>query len=99
LPGVGYLKRLVNSEARDPHDPIGSIDDNRHAIAVVSAHFSIDEQILQFLPPAQPGRVKSIPRAAISYGQTSMAQVAANDRHVTPSIDGPGVSGPSFAAG
>jgi hypothetical protein len=97
LPGVGYLKRLINSEARDPHDPIGIIDHNRHPIAVVSAHCSIYEQVLQFLPPAQPGRVKSIARPAISYGQNPVAQVPANNGDMPPSIDGPGVSRPGFA--
>jgi hypothetical protein len=99
LPGVCYLKRLVNSEARDPHNPIGFVDHNRHAIAVVSAHFSIHEQVLQFLPPAEPGRVKSIARPPISYGENPVAQVPANNGHVTSSIDGPGISRPGFAAG
>src|SRR6266508_4851917 len=49
LRGVRYPKRLVNSVARDPHNPIGRIDHQRHRIAIAARDFAVHEKILHFL--------------------------------------------------
>ncbi len=40
LRAVCYPKRLVNPEARHPHDPIGAIDDQRHVVALFPRRLS-----------------------------------------------------------
>jgi acid phosphatase (class A) len=63
LRGVRYPKRLVNSVARDPDDPIGCIDHQRHRVAIAPCHFAIHEKVLQFLPAGQPDLIHLLPPA------------------------------------
>jgi hypothetical protein len=80
LRGVRYPKRLINSIASDPHNPIRFIDDQRHAIALVSRDFPVHEEILQFLLAVEPDRAKSVAGTPIADGPTAPAQVAAHQR-------------------
>jgi len=51
---------------RDPHDPIGCIDHERHRIAVAPGHFTVHEKILQLLPPAEPDRLETVAGTAVT---------------------------------
>ena len=81
--GVGYPKRLVNSVSGDPHNPIHFVDDDRNRVAHVARHFPVDEKILELLAAIEPNRPKTVSGTAISYGQTSRAEVPANQRNST----------------
>jgi hypothetical protein len=76
LRGIRYAKRLVNSVSGDPHDPVGIVDNNRHRVAHVSRDLPIDEKVLQLLASAEADRLKSVAGTTISYGQTSVDEVA-----------------------
>jgi hypothetical protein len=85
LSGVRNPKSLINSVSGNPHDPIRIIlrnRDNRDTITVGASDFSVDEEVLELFPAPQPGWVKSVARAPVSYDQTLLTTVAPNQgRH------------------
>src|SRR5258706_1235820 len=80
LRGVRYPKRLVNSVARHPNNPVRRVDHQGHRVAIAPCHFAIHEKILQFLPAAEPDRRKTVAWTPISHAQRSQAEVAADNR-------------------
>jgi len=49
----------------------------------VARDLAVDEIVLKFLPAVEANGAETVPRAAISYGQTSCDEVSANERRVS----------------
>jgi len=81
LRGVRYAKRLVERVAGHPHNPVVFIDDQRHAITILSGDFPIDEKVLQLLPSAKPDGAETVAWAAMAHGQAAWAELSTNTRH------------------
>ena len=60
---------MRDREARHPHDFVVRIDDECHAIAVVTRHFAIDKNVLQLSTARRAQRTKTIARAPVSHEQ------------------------------
>src|SRR3954452_4460879 len=82
LRGVGYPKSRVDSEPRNPHDPIAFVDDQRHPIAPFARHFPVHEVVLQLLLPVEPDGAETVARAAVPDSQRAIAQVSSDLRDV-----------------
>jgi hypothetical protein len=80
LRGVGYPKSLVNFVSRHPHNPVGVVYDQWYCIPLATRDFLVHEEVLELLASAEPNRTKTVTRTAISYGQTSLEQVATHPR-------------------
>src|SRR4029077_11575791 len=50
-------------------------------IPLATRDFPVHEKVLELLAATEPNRTKTVTRAAISYGQTSLEQVATHARH------------------
>src|SRR4051795_1158603 len=73
LRGVGYPKSLVDSEPRNPHDPIAGVDDQGDRIAPFSRHFPVHEVVLQLLLAVEPDRPEPVAGATVPDGQGARA--------------------------
>jgi hypothetical protein len=78
LRAVRYPKSLVDFVARDPHNSVIFVSDNRHRVTPFARDFPVDEEVLELPAAAHTHRPESIARPAISYDQTSAAQICAN---------------------
>jgi hypothetical protein len=76
LRGVGYPKSLVNFVSRDPHNPVRLVYHERYCIPLATRNFPVHEKVLELFAPTEPNRTKTVTRTAISYGQTSLEQIA-----------------------
>jgi len=81
LRSVRYPKRLVDFVARHPHDAVGAVNNEGHAVTCSPGHFTIDQEVLQLLPSAKSERAEAVAGPPAPNGERASFGVVRDDCH------------------